>query len=206
MQYPHEREERQQLLTALVADSHESFKHLIACTFVTGVFICALSLASSFLFHTAAETSKLAWVLYWNLGIFCTASILFFLPLFLHRENKKLWGIKRSFVIKSLIPPLLTGLLLGNITLFQASEHYLFTPLLWACGLALSLFSLAPFSLAAVRNLAVVILTLALSTSILALRHSEPSFVPHQLANLSLLICVGLPCLVFSLFKILLKK
>ena len=78
--------------------------------------------------------------------------------------------------------------------------------MLWACGLALSLLTIAPFYLAAVRNLAVVILTLALSTGIIALRHYDPNLVSHQLANLSLLICIGLPCLVFSLFKILLKK
>lgn len=207
MHYPHEREERQQLLTALVDDAQGNFINLVTSIFVTGFFVCLLSLLSSFVFHSSTDTSKLAWFFYWNTGMLLCSILIFLLPkLQPRRTNRKLIGLKRGFVIHKIIPSLLTSLLLGNIALFQAAEHFLLAPIIWSCGYALSLLSLSTFHLTAIKNLAICILILSLSAAIIALRHYDPAFVPHQIANLTLLVCVGLPCLLFSLFKILLKK
>jgi hypothetical protein len=206
MHYPHEREEQKQLFSALVEDSQKNFIPFLHAIFVVGFFSCAAALTSSLIAHTQPPTSAWSWLSFWILSIFLILLIVFYLPkitLLGHRRN--LVGVKRGFIIKVTLPPLVYSSILGSIVALHLPERLFLTAVIWSGGYAISLLAILPFNLPAIKNLALAIVSLSLGIALVSLRHS-PEILPHHLANITILLAISIPCISFSLFFLVLKR
>jgi len=207
MHFPHEREERKLLLSVLVDEAQLNFKYLVTVLLTTGFFLCGAAVVSSTTLHTANKFALWKWLLYWDITILFLLLCLFLLPLIQSkRESKKLLGIKRGFILKTISPYLLTSVIFGNTLAVSVPDKLYLSSLVWSCGIAFSLFSISHFHLPVIRNLALFIIGLSLSIAIVLYRYDDINILQHQLANIVLLTSAAIPLTVFSLFYKLIKK
>ena len=209
MHYPHEREERKQLLSALIEDAQSNQFGYVLTTFLTGIFICAAALIQSLLTKDVQEISSGIWVSIWFFCFLLISLLLFFYPVILPSKYKKrLWGIKRSFIIKTTLPYLISSFLIGAVLAVGPNSNYILTSLTWSMGYALSLLSLSPFNLPYLGRLATAILILVLSIAILSTRQIpvELEVAAHHWGNIIMIITLGIPCIAMSLWALLIKK
>lgn len=209
MHYPHEREERQQLLSALVENAHTHHLANAISTSLTGLVVCLAAVGQSLLSKSESNISPWIWIISWSTCFFLLALFFFFLPKLLPSTKRKpLWGIKRSFLIKTTLPFIIASFVLGITLAGQSTPHFALAGLTWSIGYAFTLLVISPYHLPYLGRLAMIILTLSLSIAILTLREvpAELGIAAHHWGNITLIASLGLPCLAMGVWNLCIRK
>ena len=207
MHYPHDREERKTLYSSLIDHVHSDLFLESVAALVLGVLITLTAIIDSLFLHTKEQIAPLSWLLVWTLCFLAVSLSAFLLPKLLpSHKQRKLYGIKRSFVIKNTFPTLL----LGSVTCWSigiSSSQHLPTAASLACIFyALTLFSRTGYSMPSLKYYAISIAVLGMSFLVLLMRHTELVILPQHVANLFLIVGLGLPSIAFGAWKSFIKR
>ena len=201
MLYPHEREERKALFATLIEESRVGLGLKPIATALMGVCVAAFAVLNSSILQPSAEASAFIWGAMW-FAFFCIQSFLILLlPLF---TKQKVWGIKRGFVIKQLLPPFVVGQFVCLLLAHQGLPAIAAS--CWILFYAIGCISISTFCPPSWKNYSASMLIIGLSTLVVTARHTDFPIYPHHLANIILIAGIALPSLAFAGWKLLVKR
>jgi len=206
MHYPHEREERKQLFSTLVDNAQQDLLFVSYARVILGSLFVTIALGISVFYGTHATISPALWLTFWSISLGCICLLLFALPLLMPRQKgRKLYGIKREFVIKNMFPSILTGLaVFWVIGLSHLGLSY--AAALLGIFFAHTLHSLHTFSMPSIKNHSIITAILSMTLLVVLSRHNTFPLAQHHTANLILVITIGLPSIAVGGWHLVLKK
>jgi len=206
MHYPHEREERKQLLSALVDQAQKDHFLINICTLFFG-FLVIIGAVLHSLFVYPNNATIVIWLAYWTTMFLVGTITIFALPKLLPKEkSRKVYGIKRAFLFKNAFPPSLIGIIIFWTIGSNSTSSLPTAAALIGIFYALIHFSLSNFSLPSVRYLAVACSVISMALLVILRRHNDIPLDLHHLANMMLILNIGIPSVAFGGWNVVIRK
>ena len=200
MHYPHEREERCELLSQLVHNTQSFQPFLGGVAILIGFLTTATALLDSILIHPNSA-SGVIWGGLWTLHVLACVTLTLLIVI---KKNRRFLTRRQRLILKSITPALICGVAFQWI-LASTDQFTLAASILTICY-GLSILSMQMILLPAIKNLAIAGIIISLSLSVVLMRHEELPAAPHQIADIFLILSIGLPHIAFGFWQALLRR